>query len=60
MEVRVIVKKWGNYSKGDTLDIPVESTAFACIKTGDVEATVVKKVDPKEPKTVVKKVDPKE
>jgi hypothetical protein len=38
MEVRVKVKKWGNYSEGDTLDIANQTTALACIKVGNVEA----------------------
>lgn len=37
MKVEVVIKKWGNYSKGESLDIPDESTARACIKNGAVK-----------------------
>ena len=37
MDVEVIVKKWGTYSKGDTIKGMPDSTAKACIKAGVIE-----------------------
>lgn len=36
MKVRVILPIWGNYKKGDELELP-ESTAIACEKVKAVE-----------------------
>ena len=36
MKVKVVVAKFGNYKKGETLDMH-PSTAAACIKSGTVE-----------------------
>ena len=53
MDVKVIIKKWGNYNQGDILSLP-DSTAIACIKSGAVES-VGNNEEVKSPKKEVKK-----
>lgn len=54
MDVKVIVKKWGNYAEGDIIENMPESTAKACIKAGVVEDAKGEKTEVK-PKTAKKK-----
>ena len=37
-KVIVIAEKWGNYKKGDVIEMP-KSTANGCIKSGVVKST---------------------
>lgn len=54
MDVRVIVKKWGNYAEGDIIENMPESTARACIKSGVVEDANGEKTEVKPKKTTKK------